>query len=77
VNGLLGDLVRLQFVTESATSPPRFSYHSRSKAQDDIMQLVDEAYRRDLVRISTMLHTKASPAVRDFARAFRFKKEQD
>lgn len=73
---LLQDLVRLRLVVQSETSPPRFSYDSRSKEQDAMMLQVDEAYRRDLVRISTMLHTKASPAVRDFARAFRFRKEQ-
>ena len=77
VGDVLCDLVRLQLVAESETTPPRFSYYSRSKEQDDMMRQVDEAYRRDLVRISTMLHEKASPAVRDFARAFRFKKEQE
>lgn len=77
VGDVLRDLVRLQLVAESETTPPRFSYYSRSKEQDDMMRQVDEAYRRDLVRISTMLHEKASPAVRDFARAFRFKKEQE
>lgn len=77
VMGLLRDLVRLQLVVESGTEPSKFSYYSRSKDQDAMMLLVDDAYRRDLVRISTMLHEKASPAVRDFARAFRFKKEQD
>jgi hypothetical protein len=77
VGGLLRDLVRMQMAAESETEPPKFSYYSRSKDQDAMMMLVDEAYRRDLVRISTMLHEKASPAVRDFARAFRFKREQD
>ncbi len=77
VGALLHDLVRLQLVAESATAEPKFSYYSRSKEQDEMMRLVDEAYRRDLVRISSMLHEKASPAVRDFARAFRFKREQD
>jgi hypothetical protein len=77
VGGLLRDLARMQMAAESETEPPKFSYYSRSKDQDAMMMLVDEAYRRDLVRISTMLHEKASPAVRDFARAFRFKREQD
>ncbi|MGB6131321.1 MAG: hypothetical protein WCC14_01210 [Acidobacteriaceae bacterium] len=36
---------------------------------------VDETYRRELVRISSMIHSKASPAVRQFARAFRLKKD--
>jgi hypothetical protein len=36
---------------------------------------VAEAYRRELVRITNLIHSKASPAVREFARAFRFKKD--
>jgi len=77
VSGLLNDLVRFHLIAESETAPAKFSYYSRSKEQDEMMRQVDEAYRRDLVRISTMLHEKYSPALRDFARAFRFKKERE
>jgi hypothetical protein len=37
----------------------------------------DALYRRDLVRISRMIHAKASPGVRDFADAFRFTKDKE
>jgi hypothetical protein len=74
---LLADLVRLQLIVKSTGSPAKFSYHPSSKDQDEMMRLVDSAYRRDLVRISTMIHSKASPSVREFARAFRIKKERD
>ncbi len=77
VGNLLRDLVRLQWVTESRSLPARYSYFPRSEDQDEMMRRVDAAYRRDLVRISTMIHSKASSAVREFARAFRFKKERD
>ena len=77
VGDLLRDLVRLQWVLESHSPPARYSYLPCSEAQDEMMRQVDAAYRRDLVRISTMIHSKASPAVREFARAFRFKKERD
>ncbi|HEY5057117.1 MAG TPA: hypothetical protein VII58_13210 [Acidobacteriaceae bacterium] len=77
VSGLLRDLVRIQLITESETAPSKFSYYSRSKEQDEMMPQVDEAYRRDLVRISTMLHEKSSPALRDFARAFQFKRQRE
>jgi sugar-specific transcriptional regulator TrmB len=77
VGDLLRDLVRLQWVSESHSLPARYSYLPRSEAQDEMMRQVDAAYRRDLVRISTMIHSKASSAVREFARAFRFKKERD
>jgi sugar-specific transcriptional regulator TrmB len=77
VGDLLRDLVRLQFITESQGSPPKYSYSMGSSEKDELMRQVDEAYRRDLVRISTMIHAKASSPVREFARAFRFKKEPD
>ena len=77
VRDLLRDLVRLQLIAESNLSYPRYSYLARSEDQNETMRLIDEAYRRDLVRISTMIHSKASSSVREFARAFRFKKERD
>lgn len=44
-------------------------------AKAELMESVDTVYRRELVRISGMIHSKASPAVRQFARAFRLKKD--
>lgn len=44
-------------------------------ARDHLMQDVDRTWRRELVRVSNMIHSKASPAVREFARAFRFRKD--
>jgi len=41
----------------------------------NLMEEVDRTYRRELVRISRMIHSKASPAVREFARAFKLKKD--
>ncbi|MGH9587915.1 MAG: hypothetical protein ACRD3F_13255 [Acidobacteriaceae bacterium] len=77
VDSLLADLVRLQFLAKTTSSPAKFSYNPRSEEQNEMMRLVDSAYRRDLVRISTMIHSKTSPSVREFARAFRIKKERD
>lgn len=77
VGDLLRDLARMQLIAESSTEPPRYSYVSKTPEQDELMRMVDTAYRQDLVRISTMIHAKASPAVREFARAFRFKKSDD
>jgi len=77
VLALLRDLVRLQVVQESPGSPARFSYFARSEEQNELMHHIDAAYRRDLVRISTMVHSKASSPVREFARAFRLRKDKD
>jgi hypothetical protein len=52
-----------------------YAYNSDSAERDDLLRNVDTTYRRELVRVSGMIHSKASAAVRDFARAFRFKKD--
>jgi len=77
VSAILRDLVRLQLVQEISASLPKFSYLPRSEEQNNLMHRMDEAYRRDLVRISTMVHSKASSPVREFARAFRLRKDRD
>lgn len=45
--------------------------------RDTLIDAVDRTYRRELIRISRMIHAKAPSAVREFARAFIFKKERD
>lgn len=74
---VLNDLVRPDLVTKTGDAPPKYSYNARSKELNELMEQVDSIYRRDLVRISTMIHSKASSAVREFSRAFRFKKERE
>jgi hypothetical protein len=44
-------------------------------SRDHLMEDLDRIWRRELVRVSNMIHSKASPSVREFARAFRFKKD--
>lgn len=51
-------------------------FYNSLYSRDAIMEELDRTYRRELVRITNMIHSKASPAVREFARAFRFKKEK-
>ncbi len=74
---VLRDLQRLEIAQELPGPPPKYSYFPRSKEQDDLMHEIDVAYRRDLVRISTMIHDKASSPIREFARAFRIRKDKD
>lgn len=74
---MLRDLQRLEIVKEIPGPPSKYSYSPRSKEQDDLMHEIDVAYRRDLVRISTMIHEKASSPIREFARAFRIRKDKD
>jgi len=51
-------------------------FYNPKASRDHLMEELDRTYRRELVRISNMIHSKASPAVREFARAFRFKKDK-
>jgi len=76
VEELLRDLVRIELISESETHPPKFSYLPKSEEQNELLGSLDAAYRKDLVRISTMIHSKASSGVREFARAFRLRQEK-
>ena len=51
-----------------------YSYNTDS-LHNGLIQEVDRTYRRVLLRISRMIHAKAPSSVREFARAFRFKKD--
>jgi hypothetical protein len=74
---VLHDLVRqkLAQIPESAQTES-FSF-CPSGTSESLMAAVTEAYRRDLIRITRMIHSKPAAAVREFARAFRFTKEQE
>jgi hypothetical protein len=73
---ILFDLNRKQLATIEG-GPQSYRYHSRSPEQDALMSGLEEVYRREIVRVSTLIHSKPSSAVRDFARAFRFTKEKE
>jgi hypothetical protein len=52
-----------------------FSYQPDPE-RDQLLGSLNAIYREEMIRISTMIHSKPSSAVREFARAFRLKKEQ-
>lgn len=68
---ILQDLRQRGMVT---VEEERYSFDPNFR-QGSLMEELDRTYRRELVRISRMIHSKASPAVREFARAFKFKKD--
>ena len=72
---LLRDLAQQHLLTSVPSEDVSFLYEG-SPERDQLMTGVEEVYRTQLVRVSTMIHSKASPAVRDFARAFRFTKDR-
>lgn len=72
---ILRDLERRGFLRTVSGDANRYEYAASGELEALVMQ-VEITYRRELVRVANMIHSKASSAVRDFARAFRFTKEK-
>jgi predicted transcriptional regulator len=72
---LLDDLIRRKLLL--LDSPSSTYYYAASEEHDRVIQKLDEIYRRQVVRVTQIIHSKPSAAVRDFARAFRFTKKDD
>jgi hypothetical protein len=53
-----------------------YRYDPSWDASAEIMPEVAAAYRRHLVPVATFIHSRASSAVREFARAFDLKKDR-
>lgn len=77
LRSIVSPLVQRRLIGSRAGSPAVYSYHSRSEDTDRLVGAAATAYRRDLMRVTALLHSKASAGVREFARAFRLKKERD
>lgn len=52
----------------------QYSYYA-NHSRDLLIEEVNKAYQKDLLRITSLIHSKASPSIREFARAFRLKKD--
>jgi DNA-binding transcriptional MocR family regulator len=52
-----------------------FFYDTSDEQRNSLLAAVDATYRRELIRVSGIIHSKASPSVRAFANAFRFRKD--
>jgi hypothetical protein len=72
---ILRYLARHQFVSEAGEKTGCYALHLRSEEMEGMLPALDKVYRRELVRVSNLIHEKTSRALRDFASAFRFKKE--
>ncbi len=70
---ILHDLIRLELATLATGNLDQYEYQS-SAGNDRLMRGLEVHYRREMIRISRMIHAKPSSAVRAFARAFRFTK---
>jgi transcription initiation factor IIE alpha subunit len=75
VRSLLKELLRQNLV--SMTEPGEYRYDPKSADMDVLVAAVADTYKRELIRVSSLIHSKAASAARDFARAFRFTKDKD
>jgi predicted transcriptional regulator len=72
---ILDGLLHRNLIAKNSPQPDFFFYSPDDEARNQMLSDVDAIYRKEVVRISSMIHSKASAGLRDFARAFRFKKD--
>lgn len=70
------DLHRRGLVAREPRHDGGFFYDTRSEERNRLMEAVNEMHRRELIRVSGIIHSKASPGIRAFADAFRLRKEK-
>ena len=71
------DLQRRGLITRDHEGATGFFYDLHSEERNRLLEAVDATYRRELIRISGIIHSKPSAGVRAFANAFRFRKDKD
>ena len=72
---IVAHLAQRHLIIEFEGSKGEFALNADSEEKERLLASLEAIYRRELVRISNMIHTKTSRGVRDFADAFRLKKE--
>jgi predicted ArsR family transcriptional regulator len=73
---ILEDLTRNQLIASVPGQPDTYRYDT-DPGRDQLVDSVASIYRQELIRVTRLIHSKPSAAVREFARAFRLKKERD
>ena len=72
---VLQALQRRQLISIEGEDAAQYRYEP-SWDSAGLMEQVAAAYRRHLIPVATFIHSKASPSVREFARAFDLKKDR-
>ena len=73
---ILDSLLQRKLIAVDSHRPDVFFYASEDDYQNRLVEAVDTVYRKEVVRVSSLIHSKGSAGVRDFARAFRIKKDK-
>lgn len=73
---ILEDLVKRRLARrEPGQDRAFYLYDGDWDKNGEQMARIATAYRRQLLQVAALIHSRGSAAVRDFARAFRIKKE--
>jgi len=73
---ILDDLRRRGYLMQEPAESGPYTFATDSELHRRLMPRIDQAYRKHLVRITRLIHSKGSASVREFARAFQIKKDQ-
>jgi hypothetical protein len=73
---ILQALQRRQLIALASAAPVTYRYSTEWDPAGELMSEVAGTYRRHLVPLTTYIHSRASSAVREFARAFDLKKDR-
>lgn len=74
---ILDSLLQRRLIALSPQTPAEYVYTPEDDEKNKLMESVDAVYRKEVIRISSLIHSKAPAGVRDFARAFRIKKDKE
>jgi predicted ArsR family transcriptional regulator len=75
VKQVIDDLTNRELVEADPGS--NLHRYRASPVSDRLVGAVDATYRREVIRVSNMIHAKGPASVRAFARAFRIRKDRD
>jgi hypothetical protein len=74
---ILEGLAQRNLIAAVPRASGMFFYNPDDDTRNSLIEDVDAVYRKEVVRISSIIHSKAPAGLRDFARAFRFKKDKE
>jgi hypothetical protein len=72
---ILEDLQRQGIVRAAETAEVTYVYEPGWDSQRQLLPRLANLYRRQLVQVTKLIHSRGSSSVREFARAFQIKKD--
>ena len=74
---ILDSLLQRNLIARDSKGPDVYLYSAEDEGRNTLLEAVDAIYRKEVVRVSSMIHAKGPAGLRDFARAFRIKKDRE